>query len=295
MILPIVRIPLFTMNSQKRQQGVTLIELLVVVTIITMLTALGLPAFRALSTAFESGDSVERMINSTLAAARAMAIQDQRYVGVRFQKAFDADPLRASQYMILIERDALSTGIESGFKAVQGLKPVKLPDSVGVMDLNVATEKRNRTWPEQSQYLSIDLESDDPDGLLDEASELWDVTTFSMVFSPQGHLVVHGVRVRNNAGTVDSDTSVSQDDVFNTLGQVQAGVAQFCQDDYFDEDGSAVVSGVGPEASRLSFVIYQTAPLRDAFNQGVAWTGYLHTSERRYGNRYTGALIPSKP
>jgi hypothetical protein len=163
------------------------------------------------------------------------------------------------------------------------------------MDLNVATEKRNRTWPEQSQYLSIDLESDDPDGLLDEASELWDVTTFSMVFSPQGHLVVHGVRVRNNAGLMDSNTTVSQDDVFNTLGQVQAGVGQFCQDDYFDEDGSDVVSGLGPEASRLSLVVYKTAPFTDAFNRGVAWTGYLHASQRRYGNRYTGALIPSKP
>ncbi|NQV34193.1 MAG: prepilin-type N-terminal cleavage/methylation domain-containing protein [Phycisphaeraceae bacterium] len=283
------------MISQKRQQGVTLIELLVVVTIITLLTAVGLPAFKALSKAFESGNSVERMINSMLAAARATAIQDQRYVGVRFQKAFSADPLRASQYMILIERDALSTGIESGFKAIQGLKPVKLPDSVGVMDLNVATENRNRTWPEQSQYESIDLDPDDPDGLLDEISELWDVTTFSMVFSPQGHLVVHGVRVRNNTGKMDSDTSLSQDDVFNTLGQVQAGVAQFCQDDYFDEDGSDVVSGVGPEASRLSLVIYETAPLMEAFNRGVAWSGYLRLSQRRYGNRYTGALITSKP
>ncbi len=295
MISRIVRDPILTMTFQKRQSGVTLIELLVVVTIITLLTAVGLPAFKALSTAFESGDSVERMINSALAAARAAAIQDQRYVGVRFQKAFNQDPLKASQYMILIERDAASTEIESGFRAVQGLKPVKLPDSVGVMDLNVATEQRNRQRPEASQYESIDLDPNGPDALLDEASELWDVTTFSMVFSPQGHLVVHGVRVRNNEGLMDSDTSLSVDDVFNTLGQVQAGVAQFCQDDYFDEDGSDVISGVGPEASRLSFVIYQRVSFMDAFQRGAAWTGHLHTSQRRYGNRYTGALITSKP
>jgi hypothetical protein len=121
------------------------------------------------------------------------------------------------------------------------------------------------------------------------------VTNLYKVFSPQGQQVVHGVRVRNSEGLMDSDTSLSVDDVFNTLGQVRAGVAQFCQDDYFDEDGSDVISGVGPEASRLSFVIYKRASFMEAFLRGVAWTGYLHTSERRYGNRYTGALIAAKP
>ncbi|MCF7972494.1 MAG: prepilin-type N-terminal cleavage/methylation domain-containing protein [Phycisphaerae bacterium] len=281
---------------QKRQQGVTLIELLVVVTIITLLMAVGMPAFRALSNAFESGDSVERMISSTLAAARAAAIRDQRYVGVRFQKAFSLLPLKASQYMILIERDAMSTGIESGFRAVQGLKPIKLPDSVGVMDLNVATEERDIIRPERSPFQTLDDNLSDPDSLLNEMSELWDVTTFSLIFSPQGHLTVHGVRVRNNTGKMDSDTSASDDDVFNTLGQVQAGVAMFCQDDYFDDEASEVISGLGPEASRLSFVIYKTEPFAKAFNRGKAWTGYLKSAcQRRYVNRYTGALIPSRP
>lgn len=283
------------MAVQQRQRGVTLIELLVVATIIILLTAVGMPAFKALSAAFESGDSVERMINSTLAAARATAIKDQRYVGVRFQKAFSLDPLTASQYMIMIERDAASTKIESGFRAIRGIKPIKLPDSVGVMDLNVATGDRNRIWPEQSPYQALDLDPNYPDILLDEPSELWDVTTFSMVFSPQGHLVIHGVRVRNNAGTMDSDTTLSRDDVFNTLGQVQAGAAQFCQDDYFDEDGSDVISGLGPEASRLSLVFYETAAFADAFNRGIAYTGYLRKLQRQYVNRYTGALISSKP
>jgi prepilin-type N-terminal cleavage/methylation domain-containing protein len=284
------------MRPQTRQQGVTLIELLIVVTIITLLTAVGMPAFRALSNAFESGDSVERMISATLAAARATAIQDQRYVGVRFQKAFSLTPLKASQYMILIERDAKSTKIESGFRAVQGMKPVKIPDSVGVMDWQVAAGKRDIMHPEQSPFEALDDNPSDPDSLLNEMSELWDVTTFSLVFSPQGHLTVHGVRVRNNAGKMDSDTSLSGDDVFNTLGQVQAGVAMFCQDDYFDEDASDIISGLGPEASRLSLVIYRTEPFAEAFARGKAWTDYLQRScQRRYVNRYTGALIASKP
>ncbi len=286
------------MIQKKRQQGVTLIELLVVATIITLLTAVGLPAFRALNNAFESGGSVERMINSMLTTARSKAIQGQRYVGVRFQKRFRNDPLAASQYMILIERDSVSTGIQSGFKAVQGLKPVKLPDSVGVMDLNVADPgERKPMSPETSPTQTLDEDPNDSDELLNDLSELRDVTTFSVIFSPQGHLVVHGVRVRNNSGKLDGDSS-SPDDVFNTFEQVNMGNAQFLQDDYFEgsvSESATDIRGLGPEASRLSFVIFKTEPFINAYNQGQAWTGYLHTLQRRYGNRYTGALTPAKP
>ncbi len=41
--------------------------------------------------------------------------------------------------------------------------------------------------------------------------------------------------------------------------------------------------------------ISEAEPFMNAYNQGQAWTGYLHTLQRRYGNRDTGALTPAKP
>lgn len=295
------------MTNPTRQQGVTLIEMLVAVTIITLLMAVAMPAFKALNNAFESGESVVRMINTTLSAARATAIQNQKYVGVRFQKTYHTDPLKASQYMILIERDADSTGIQSGYKAVVGVKPIKLPDSVGVMDLMVNQYDSNDLSGAVAMDEVVDVTDPNVNVYLDEPSELLDVTTFSLIFSPQGHLVIRNVvRIRNKDGIADTPSNVNRDSVdtiFNKLSAVQLGQAMFCQDDYYpgyrdptDQTNENTILGLGPESSRFSLVIYETKPLAQAFQEKLAWTGYLQKyCSRYYVNRYTGALMTAKP
>ncbi len=75
-----------------------------------------------------------------MASARAIASKEQCYAGIRFQKRYDpTNPItQASQYIIFIikENDKnLSGNLVNGFRAVKGIQPIKLPDSIGVMDL----------------------------------------------------------------------------------------------------------------------------------------------------------------
>jgi len=101
-----------------------------VVAIIALLVTLGMPAIRAFRDSFESGGTVRGLISASLASARAIAAKEHSYAGIRFQQ-----DLAGKQYMVFIIHDFGSTGFASGFRAVEGIKPIKLPDSVGVMDL----------------------------------------------------------------------------------------------------------------------------------------------------------------
>ncbi len=157
-----------------------------------------------------------------------------------------------------------------GFRAVKGRKPMRLPANVGVMD-----------------FAGGDAE-------IDEEWELADATTFSIIFSKAGKLIIHPVRVRNKDGEVDSDsnTGTSDDDVFNKKDMVDVGEAMFYQDDYFGADWSPhpEILGLGEEQSQKSFVIYD----KQAFEQVDAdkrWTDYLQGLEVFYVNPYTGRII----
>jgi prepilin-type N-terminal cleavage/methylation domain-containing protein len=287
------------MGIKLRQSGLTLTELAVVIAVMALLAGLALPAARMVMASFESGDGAKSMISAALASARGLAAKEGRYVGVRFQKAYNPDapdplnPLTAPQYMIFIEKDAdpepNGTGLANGFRAIEGCKPIKLPDSIGVMDLTLVNRRVSGT-----AILFAD-EPIDTDAEIDAPEELRDTTTFSVVFSPSGKLLIQEVRVRNRHGipdTVARAGDISSDDVFNKKAQVDAGLAMFYQD-----DAAYLPMGLGPEYSRTKFVIYDREKFKRAFGAGgvasKAWSDYLAalTAETIYLNPYTGTII----
>ncbi len=269
------------MKPNRRQSGLTLTEMIVVIGIIALLGALAAPATKLFFRSFESEGGTKAMISSALASARAIAAKEQRYAGIRFQKAYDpAGPLDASQYIIFIVHDPNRTEKANGFRAVDGLEPIKLPDTLGVMDETLIRQKR----------------TDDPTWELSTDPELTELTTFSIVFSPSGRLVIHKVRVRNRDAmpkwispgiTLDN----SRDDIFNTVARVTDSVnphGMFIQDD-------DITIGLAEEFSCSRFIIYETEKFNRAYQAGQAYSGYLYSVIDKviYLNPYSGTIIPA--
>jgi len=197
------------MRTRSKQSGLTLPEIAVVIATIALLVGFGLPAVRALLNSFETQSGAKTLISTALASARAIAAKEQRYAGVRFQQ-----DLSGNQYMIFIVHDPQRTNYAYGFKSVEGVKPIKLPDSVGVKEVVPSGHD----------------------------------TTFSIVFSPSGKLVIQNVRVRNRDGRNDG---TGMDDIFNTGAKVQSGIAMFTQDTTGIEPGIQL-----QEPSQSSFIIF---------------------------------------
>jgi hypothetical protein len=245
---------------------------------------LALPAVQALLDAFQSEGSVKSMINAALSSARAMAVNGQRYVGVRFQMACISDDvvnydglqgqLDAPQFMVFIVHDP-ELGRANAFRAVDGLDPIELPDTIGVME---------------AATISADADIDEP-------AELADLTTFSLVFSPSGKLVVHPVRTVNRDGVFPSGPpgvppATSRDPVFNLAPVIinPNGYGLLLQDDYAEWD-------LAEEPSRTSLRLYDRRIVRRDFvkqppdwSQAVAGPGVPVL----YVSPYTGSLILPK-
>jgi Tfp pilus assembly protein FimT len=252
----------------RRQSGLTLAEMTVVISIAALMVALTLPAANMLLNSFESESGAKSIVSAALASARAIAAKEQRYAGIRFQKRYDPnnpDPLNAQhaqQYIIFIIHDFDSIGYANGFRAVDGIQPIKLPDSIGVMDSNVTDDAAVNT-----------------DG------RLRDNTAFSIIFSPSGKLVIHEVRVWNRDGKVPT-SNASKDDIFNTDDNVETKqIAMFHQDYYPD-------IGFAEESSRNSFYIYETKTLKQV-PYNLRWTNYLQRLSQKpvYINPYTGTIV----
>jgi hypothetical protein len=235
---------------------------------------------------FETQSGAKTLISTALASARAIAAKEQHYAGVRFQQ-----DSAGNQYMIFIVQDPAIMAY--GFRAVEGVKPIKLPDKVSVTDLTILVA-RNLRNPVNPTEVRLDddknnLNDAEKDALIDEFREVTDITTFSIIFSPSGKLVVHGIRVRNRNGRTDDS---SNDNIFNTKNNVDAGIGMFYQDDYFSAAWPAL--SLGPEPSRNSFVIiYEKDKFQQAFGKGRAWSDYLAQTvpHRIYINPYTGTMI----
>jgi prepilin-type N-terminal cleavage/methylation domain-containing protein len=235
------------------KKGFSIIELLVVITIIASLVALAIPAINAMQKSFNS-TGAEGMIGAALATARTLAISNQRYAGVRFQKAWKStdDAAKANQYMIFIIYDEDMSILSDEFRAVEGYKPVKLPENTGVMDMEEIVSDVN----------------------IDSNAKLLDATRFSIMFSPAGKLVIHDVQTRNKDGAADDS---SNDDVINTQTNVNNGVGMFVQDSAHKQ-------------SRNKFVIYDRNKFNDV-GSGERYTRYLKNLSFVYVNAYTGELI----
>lgn len=266
------------MKTRYKQSGRTLAEMTVVIAAIVLLSSFGLPAVRSFLDSFESGTGAKPVISAALASARAIAAKEQRYAGIRFQKAYHPDgPLAAPQYMVFILQDP-SIGAYF-FRAVEGLQPIKLPDSFGVMDLKYRTNPNPRYSGDAPIVSDIEI---------GDLNILRDTTAFSIIFSPSGKLVIHDVRVRNRDGYYQPlNLNDSMDDIFNSPENIATfNTGMFVQDDY-------AALGLGQESSRRSFVIYDRRKFKRAYQQGRAYSGYLVKliPDAIYINPYTGTMI----
>lgn len=291
------------MNGRARRTvGLTLIEMTLVVATMALLVGLALPAMRALVDAFQSEGGTKSIIHAALNAARTMAVTHQRYVGVRFQKACisndPCDPLKgeldAPQYMIFIMQDEPKNmgGLGNGFRAMEGHEPIKLPDTIGVME------------PDRRKTDMVAFKI---------AGALTDATTFSIVFAPSGKLVVHEVRVRNRDGVYlprndPGSAKVSHDDVFNSIENIcRYKEGMFIQDDYSkwnrhssDDPMEAPEFELGREDSVTSFFVYDVATLRALYGKAtglvtdvISYLDALRRDKSVYVSPYTGDLISS--
>jgi hypothetical protein len=277
------------MRTKSRQSGVTLTEVTVVVATIALLVAFGLPAIRALLHSFESQSGAKSVISAALAGARAIAAKEQHYAGIRFQR--DA---AGNQYMVFIVHDVGKTGLSSGFRAVDGLKPIKLPEIVGVMDLMVRMNHNfgsnaaedNSAEPIRIEYLD-DANPLNLEPFYNKNKYIPDTCSFSIIFSPSGRLVVREVRVRNRDGVYQADNAVagkvSMDDIFNSPFNIRDHRAGMFIDDNWPE------LGFGAELSRDRFVIFDRTRFDELGAQGRF--DYINSLDIIYVNRYTGTMI----
>ncbi|MHC4215030.1 MAG: prepilin-type N-terminal cleavage/methylation domain-containing protein [Planctomycetota bacterium] len=255
------------MRNKKIKTGFTLVELLTVVALILLLAVVGLPAAKKVLNSFESSLSVRHVISAALANARAIAAREQTYAGLRFQQ-----DLNGNQYMIFIVNDPdVRPGIPGnlGCRAVAGYKPMKLPQTVGVMDLKIKQDY-DEPYPKEHE------EDIEVDGNIQTPIQLTDTTTFSILFSPAGKLVLHTLKVGHSSIGAD---------IFNSRDNVENGIGMFIVDQNRRSD-----EGLQIELSRNNFIIYDKRTF-DAVNEDSRWTDYLQHLEALYISPYTGQII----
>ena len=266
--------------------GFTLTEMVVVLATMSLLVAFGLPVMRMIRESFESKTGGKSMISAALSTARAIAAKEQHYAGIRFQRDSDGN-----QYMIFIIHDFEKTGLNPGFRAVQNLKPTKLPENMGVMNsrvrINHGTNSRDAEETLDEPLNAAYLDDTNPQNLGPDQKNIYitDTSSFSIVFSPNGKQVMRDVRVRNRDGIYQPDmaTKISRDSIFNSPQNITTyGMGKFIQDDYAE-------LGLGAESSRNSFIIYDKIRF-DKLN-AIERFNYLSRLEPVYINPYTGTII----
>jgi prepilin-type N-terminal cleavage/methylation domain-containing protein len=279
-------------NHNKKIQAMTLTEILVVMSVMVILLAIAAPVARKLAQSLGESTGTRSIISAAMANARAIAIREQKYAGVRFQQ----DSNGQFYLTLVINKD---TGLADGFRIVEGKKPMKFPENIGIMDGKWVTRNLNPNGTLSTPTIDNTLDnthlSDNATNFLDgKQVYYWDACTFSIVFSPSGKLVTQQVRVCNKDGYGYTDAAsypTSNDKVFNKQSVVDLGNAMFYQDDY----GGATLLGGGKnyriavEMSRTSFILFDKREYakKDA---GYRWD-FLGSLGTEFVNPYTGELV----
>jgi len=295
------------MTRKIRQTGLTLPEMVLVILTIGLLVTISLPGIRSLMHSFESQSSPRALISAAMASARAIAVREQRYAGIRFQPVYRPENcVQGPQYMIFIINEP-AVGAYA-FRTVEGIEPIRLPQAMGVLDLALVMDRNvaNPANPNQQVFLDDPSIADvQKDGWLSDIALFNDTSTFSVIFSPVGRLVRHGVWVRNKDGARDTlagSAQVSDDIVFNKIDRVKVDAsdpnpALFCQDDYYGGLANPYGNlGLGPEPSRMRLLVYDRNSLKQV-PVDRRWSGYLKRlvdSQTIYLNPYTGDLVGSQ-
>lgn len=274
------------METKTRQSGLSLMEEVVVVAAIAMLIVFGLPAVRALFRSLEAEGGTNSMISGAFSTARAIAASQQRYAGVRFQNKYQQDG-RGCQYMIFIVYEPPRSGVTltNMFRAVEGYEPIKLPESVNVVDMMIRTDNGTSEVAARCESANErEIGVNDLDDTILERT-MTDTSAFSIIFSPAGRLVVHDVRVRNRDGDYQpANLGDSADDIFNSpVNITDNNTGMFVQDDYAE-------LGLGGEKSRQKFVIYDCKEFNHLVGRTQRWD-YLRVLKHIYINPYTGTMI----
>jgi hypothetical protein len=275
--------------------------MLVSITIVTIIAAITLPTFYALRDGYTSSGA-DTIVSAALSSAKAMAAREQKYAGIRFQCVPDPEnpSLPGDQYLIFIIED--SSLSPYGFRAAKGVAPIKLPVNQAVTDMFVKVN--------YSAANPVDLKiGDSPNGNDDitTTEQLWDATTFSIVFSPSGRLVAHDVCVWNMEGKTN-DTGV--DMVFNTFDNVSGAIKctppmplnQTWKGIFYQDKEKIMPDGWQPfpqEPSRKNLVVYDRRAMKKT-PANARWSGYLKdlatgdNSQTLYINPYTGTIIENQ-
>lgn len=238
------------MKFKTKQSGITLPEIIVVVVVIALLIGLAIPAVKSFQNVLSSPGGAKAMISAALSSARALAAKHQKYAGIRFQQDKDGN-----QYMIPIIHDpnlvdsSTYTVPNSGFRALKGLNPMKIPSDIIVFGPVLTT---NTDWNNDDKIKNL--------------------TTFSIIFSPSGSLVIRSVEVlRIN----------SKDTIFNDSGNNPAPMFQDDYDTSFPYD---------KEDSVNNFVICNKNDF-GKIDINSRYTDFIQDLEVLYINPYTGSII----
>ena len=264
------------MNKQPR--ALTLPEVLTALTIVVVVGAVVLPVSRALNEALRGAANTQAIVSTVLQNARAIAIRDGKYAGVRFQT-----DNTGRQYGIYI--DHVEQGISGSsdsftvyYKAVEGRKPIPLPEGMALTDMVVGSFNS----PIYNDRTFRNLEETD---ILNEAA-MTDTTSFSVIFDSKGRLAKVVCRMRNRQGKYlpndGGSGGDSNDKIFNSEVNVDLGLAQFVQDDYGN-------LGLGAELSRVQLKIFDKNKYNQIETAGEKFN-YLDGLDWLNVNQYTGKL-----